>query len=588
VRRSKRPARNLSPPAKPRAPVFWDATALPFLERRSLVLALCLIAIAVIRIAAAYPEMSITFDEPAHIACGLQYLAQHVYLYEPQHPPLARAMAALGPYLDGARLLDAPNMILEGVAVLYHGGHTGRTLALARLGILPFFILACLVVYFWARRYFGNPVAVIATGLFTLLPSVLAHAGLATTDMALTACLGAAFLALIVWAEKPSFRHSLLFGAATALAVLSKFTALGFLPIAAVFALVVYLVAERPGLKRLAALASERAAPLAAAVLAGALVVWAGYLFSFGAVPGWSVRLPAPELFDGIRRAMRHNAGEGGGYLFGQLSPTGWWYFFPAALAVKTPIAFLLLLGLGAWLCWKKREFAHWLPWAFSLGILAPAMTSPVNYGVRHVLPVYMGFSIVAALAVVRLAQWSQTRRWAGIAAGALVLWMAVSGGIRHPDYLAYFNELAGSEPEEVLVDSDLDWGQDTILLARRLRELGAKQVSYIQMNLDSDHLQAWPGMPPTKPINPLVPAEGWTAVGPTFWKVGQYGLDHRYPNLKPWFEYLKPVERVGSQLLYYVPPRVAISTPVGPASDSRRTSPNPASRSHPVYSSSL
>jgi 4-amino-4-deoxy-L-arabinose transferase-like glycosyltransferase len=561
-------------------------TAAPFLERRSFVLALGLIAIAVVRIAAAWPEMSVTFDEPAHLACGLQFLAQHVYLYEPQHPPLARAMAALGPYLDGARLLDAPNMILQGVAVLYRGGHTGRTLTLARLGILPFFILACLVVYFWARRYFGNPVAVVATGLFTLLPSVLAHAGLATTDMALTACLGAAFLSLLVWAEQPSFRHSLLFGAATALAVLSKFTALGFFPVAAVFALVVYLVAERPGLKRLAALAGERAAPLAVAVLVGALVIWAGYLFSFGAVPGWSVRLPAPELFDGIRRAMRHNAGEGGGYLFGRLSPTGWWYFFPVALAFKTPLAFLFLLGLGAWLCWtQRRPAAYWLPWAFSLGILAPAMTSPVNYGVRHVLPVYMGFSIVAALAVVRLAQ---TRKWFSVAAGALVLWMAVSGAIRHPDYLAYFNELAGSEPEKVLVDSDLDWGQDTILLARRLRELGVKQVSYVQMNLDSARLQVWPGMPPTRPINPLVPAAGWTAVGPTFWKVGQYGLDHRYPGLTPWFESLKPVERVGSLLLYYVPPRVAINTPAGPASATRRTSPNPASRSHAVYSSSL
>jgi hypothetical protein len=552
--------------------------------------ALGLIAIAVIRIAAAYPEMSITFDEPAHLACGLQYLAQHVYLYEPQHPPLARAMAALGPYLDGSRLLDAPNMILEGVAVFYDGGHTTRTLTLARLGILPFFILACLVVYYWARRYFGNPVAVVATGLFTLLPAVLAHAGLATTDMALTACLGAAFLALLVWAEQPSFRHSLLLGAATAMAVLSKFTALGFFPVAAVFALAVYLAAERPGWKRLAAIARERAAPLAVAVLVGALVVWAGYLFSFGAVPGWSVRLPAPELFDGVRRAMRHNASEGGGYLFGQLSPTGWWYFFPVALAFKTPLAFLLLLGLGKWVCWqKRRRVAYWLPWAFSLGILAPAMTSPVNYGVRHVLPVYMGFSIVAALAVVRLAQWSQARKWAGIAAaGALVLWMGVSGAIRHPDYLAYFNELAGSEPEKVLVDSDLDWGQDTILLARRLRELGVKQVSYIQMNLDSAHLQVWPGMPPTRPINPVVPAEGWTAVGPTFSKVGQYGLDHRYPDLQPWYEYLKPVERVGSQLLYYVPPRTAINTPAGPGSGTRRTSPNSASRSHAVYSSSL
>ena len=414
-------------------------------------------------------------------------------------------------------------MILEGVACLYHGGHTGRTLTLARLGILPFFMLACLVVYFWARRYFGNTVAVVATGLFTLLPSVLAHAGLATTDMALTACLGAAFLALLVWAEQPSFRHSLLLGAATAMAVLSKFTALGFFPVAAVFALAVYLVTERPGWKRLAELARERAAPWPSRCSWARWLVWAGYLFSFGAVPGWSVRLPAPELFDGIRRAMRHNASEGGGYLFGQLSPTGWWYFFPAALAVKTPLAFLFLLGLGAWLtvlaaAWRlacQGRACRPTPWAFSLGILVPAMTSPVNYGIRHVLPVYMGFSIVAALAVVHLAKtgkWSGcSRRRAGSLDGRSLAPSAT------PTTWPTSTSWPAAEPEKVLVDSDLDWGQDTILLARRLRELGAKQVSYIQMNLDSAHLQEWPGMPPTRPINPIVPAEGWTAVGPTF-----------------------------------------------------------------------
>ena len=46
-----------------------------------------------------------------------------------------------------------------------------------------------------------------------------------------------------------------------------------------------------------------------------------------------------------------------------------------------------------------------------------------------------------------------------------------------------------------------------------------------------------------------------YIAVGPTLAKTTQYGLDYRFPNLKPWFEYIQPVERVGSLLLYYVPP---------------------------------
>src|SRR5271169_611950 len=116
-------------------------------------------------------------------------------------------------------------------------GHPERELTLMRLGILPFFLLAAAVVYLWARRHFGNAVAAVATGLFTLLPPVLAHAGLATTDMPLTGCLAAAFFALMLWAEAPTWQHSLLLGLATALAVVSKFTALGYLPVAAVFAL---------------------------------------------------------------------------------------------------------------------------------------------------------------------------------------------------------------------------------------------------------------------------------------------------------------------------------------------------------------
>jgi 4-amino-4-deoxy-L-arabinose transferase-like glycosyltransferase len=555
-KKSKPPARKLPEPVKTEAPGLWETRVLPLLERHSLVLALCLIAIAAIRIVATYAETGLTFDEPAHLACGLQYLAQHVYSYEPQHPPLARAMAALGPYLDGARPQGVPVFSQEGVAVLYRDGHPERVLRLMRLGILPFFFLASLVVYWWAKHHFGGPVAVIATGLFTALPPVLAHAGLGTTDMALTACMGAAFFSLVLWGEAPTRKRSMLFGFATALAVLSKFTALGFLPVVAVLAGILYIAVERPGLKTLAALAKERAAPFAIAASTGALVIWAGYLLSFGKVPEWSVRLPAPALIDGIRFALRHVDTGHPAYLLGQASGTGWWYYFPVVLAVKTPIAFLLLLGFGTYLCWKKRaESAYGLPLGFCLGILLPAMTGRVNIGVRHILPVYLGFSIVAALAVGHLAQWARARKWAGIAAGALVLWLAASGAVHHPNYLAYFNEFAGSEPEKVLVDSDLEWGQDTIRLAKRLRELGASEVSFFTYNLESDRLQVWPGMPPTKPINPLAPAEGWTAVSPTFWKVTQYGLDYRYPDLQPWFAYLKPVERVGSILLYYIPP---------------------------------
>jgi len=59
----------------------------------------------------------------------------------------------------------------------------------------------------------------------------------------------------------------------------------------------------------------------------------------------------------------------------------------------------------------------------------------------------------------------------APIALAVLVAWLAGSSLLSHPDYLAYFNEFAGGEPQNILVDSDLDWGQDIKRLSTRLHE---------------------------------------------------------------------------------------------------------------------
>src|ERR1035438_9422474 len=97
-----------------------------------------------------------------------------------------------------------------------------------------------------------------------------------------------------------------------------------------------------------------RAPRLLVAACIGALTIWATYFFSFGPMPGGGPSLPAPEFFDGIRTALRHNSEGHPSYLLGMHGTTGWWYYFPVALAVKTPIAFLLLLIPGVWLCVKR------------------------------------------------------------------------------------------------------------------------------------------------------------------------------------------------------------------------------------------
>ena len=101
-----------------------------------------------------------------------------------------------GDFFSGAHQPRGMMQDLEGVAVMYHSGNPGRMLTFMRLGILPFFVMAAWIVYLWARRHFGAATGALAVGLFGLVPTVLAHAGLATTDMPLTACLAAAFFAM--------------------------------------------------------------------------------------------------------------------------------------------------------------------------------------------------------------------------------------------------------------------------------------------------------------------------------------------------------------------------------------------------------
>ena len=433
--------------------------------------------IATARIVATYPVFNDTVDESWHIGCGMVWLSGRTYDCNPEHPPLARGMMALGPYLAGARDTGQHAGALEGRAILHHGGNFDRMLALARMGILPFFWLASLVVYLWARRSFGEPAAFFATLCFTMFPAALAHAGLATTDMPATASIGAAFLAMLMWIEKPTLSRSLIFGAALALAVLSKFSSLAFLPSAAVVAFAAYLLSQRPRFKSLVESIMRCAFSAAIVAVTAAMLIWAGYRFHYAGVP-------APELWQGIRDVISHNNTGHPGYLLGHYGEQGWWYFYPVAITFKTPLALLALLGIGIFVCLRRggeRGGAYATPLAFSLGILIfAAAFSHINLGIRHILPAYVAFSVIAGVGAQWL--WTSGRAVRAILAGLLV-WFVASSVLSHPDYLAYFNVLAGREPERILVDSDLDWGQDMKRLSVRLQQLDVKELAFDPFN---------------------------------------------------------------------------------------------------------
>lgn len=157
-------------------------------------------------------------------------------------------------------------------------------------------------------------------------------------------------------------------------------------------------------------------------------------------------------------------------YLLGTLYSHGVWFYFPTILAIKCTPGFLLLLVLTPFALVRapggRREIA-WMLVPVTV-FLAVSMTSNLDIGVRHILPIFPFLSVLAAVGAWILAK--RHRAW-GLVVGGLVLIHAASSLRAFPNYLSYSNELWGgpSETYRVLTDSNVDWGQGLPAVKRYL-----------------------------------------------------------------------------------------------------------------------
>jgi hypothetical protein len=490
----------------------------------------------------------------------MEWIDKGTYTYEPQHPPLGRIAVALGPFLAGARTQSPhvrPNtldQVIEGLNLLYYQREYDRTLSLARAGVLPFFWVACAAAYWWGKRIGGGPGAAIAVFLYSFLPEPLAHGGLATNDMAVGAFVGATCVAALYWLESPTLRHAIILGGCAGFAALTKFSAPVLVGAATAAAAVSGLALARFSV-RPAIAAARKCLPTVGIVAACALaLVWALYRFSVGPVPSFPLPVPAPAFFQGFADALKHNSTGHASYLLGQRSIAGFWYYYPVLLAVKTPIAFLVLMLTGCLLILRSASWQRaWPALAYSVGILAVGIASSINIGVRHLLPLQLGMAVLATVAVLHLLRLAESRKWAGVSLACLLVFFAGASLLSHPDYLPYFNAFAGDHPENIAVDSNLDWGQDLKRLSERLQKAGAQEVtlaSFILADLENQH-----GFPRIRALDPARPSPGWNALSLTALRLNRLGLGDSHPDLTPWPDRIPPTERIGKgMLLWYLP----------------------------------
>jgi len=514
-------------------------------------------------------DKSATFDEFKHLRNGYIYLRPGTYTKVPQpdeliNPPLVNLVTALP--LVGTRLTGRESTAASGderprsgkeaawleTFPFDTGRHPDGLLRRGRMATLGLSLLAGLLLFTWAHRLYGEGGALCALALYALSPNILAHARLVTVD------LGFAALGLLaVWAgwrsaARPGWRTAAGMGAAIGLALLAKHSALVLLPPL----LLAWLV--RRGRPR-----AREAVQLALAAVTALLVVWVGCRLFL--VPAFSAAAGAPAV-DGFLASLaeplrlwlhgvfiikdaRMNA-----FLFGQLSLTGWWYYFPAAILIKSTIPALLLglLALATALMAALRhraavardELFLWLP---ALFFLVVSMTRGINVGLRHVLVVYPLLFLLCG----RLWPWSRRSRGVRVLLLLLLAGHGVAALAIHPHHLAYFNRLAGGPDNgyRLMVDCNLDWGQDLPLLARYLEDHDTEAVRLAYFGPTPPEVYGIKARPVSRE-NELIPKPGFYAVSATRLQ-NLYGFQ-RNPERFRWLRHRQPDHQLGHSILLY------------------------------------
>jgi hypothetical protein len=458
---------------------------------------------------------SATFDEGTHLPAGWTHLALGDHRLNPEQPPLVKLLAAAPLALVRPVVRQDDRAWIEarqwdfGRRFLYRWNDADRLLFLGRLPVVALASALVVAVFLEARRRFGAAAGAMAALAAALSPDVLAHGSLVTTDLGFALFY---FLAIALFCrllEEATPPRLLAAGLATGAAFATKFSA----PLAAV---ALATVAGGVPLRWRAfgrehhpagflARSAHAAALLAAVALIALAVLWASYGFRHDLSPDPAARaaglatLQAPiaspwlrglaavsragalpeDYARGMLFVMTHSEARPT-FLAGQLSDHGFPQYFLLTFLLKTPVPLLVLtaLALGRVTRLRRRHLVFvWLP---VLVYLALSLTRGLQIGHRHLLPIYPFLFLACAEAAIRLASW---RRPAGVVLVALLgAWYAGGTLWTHPHHLAYFNELAGGPANgwRLLVDSNLDWGQDLKRLAAWTR---ANRVTRLKLS---------------------------------------------------------------------------------------------------------
>ncbi len=476
---------------------------------------------------------SVTVVEFAHLPAGLAAWQRGSLGIYRVCGPVTKLLYALPAYLAGVRV-DYPEsfggdtqwrrewmvggMFQEQNCQRYHNIYRW-----SRLVPIVVTVLGGVLICEWATLLFGIWPGVASLCVWCWLPPVLGHGSLLTSDIASAVMIVLAARTFWSFIIKPGWARAVAAGLVLGAAAATKLTLLILYPcwtvllIARVIEVGAGRAKGRSGWRSAARLASFGAVVLVASVI----MLNALYLFrdmgcrlsQLGSgqsslarevrrlrehsATTWLLRVPLPiprELLRGLDFQLADTDLLQTAYLLGGTRQGGSWYWYPAAAALKLPMAVVLLFGLALANLPGVLGGDHerlWgliclsLPAAEAALVVGATTGTGSNAAFRYLLPSVA----LACVFVGGVARVSSGRKLVPV----LLAWMGIATVAAVPDHLGWQNELGWIWERysgcPALTGDSLDWGQDLARLAGWVAQLG--QWEYSSLCLRSGRCEA-------------------------------------------------------------------------------------------------
>ncbi len=480
-------------------------------NRLPLLFAVICIIFFVVTAALSVFKASSTWDDPPHLAGGIAQWQTGDPRLNADHPPFARLVGAIPSlFMDIPRLVERgpwawARWDINSAASAYFDIIEDRLLWPSRLTMLSFSVLLGFLLYQWGGELYGRQKTWLPLALYAFCPPLIANATLVTTDLAATAFIFSAVYSWWRYLSHPSKTNLAWICLSVTLAFASKHTAILLAPILLTTA-IIYLglppSTPFPLARRL------RIVGFALLVISIATVAGLNSIYFFDGVfltppeyiarssgmfaifpkgsetlakiwPSW-LPVPLPYVYVCGLLAALGNVGELGHatYFLGQAGYGGWPNYFLMLLLIKLPIPTLILITFGISRAVSRLPRDGWnIVYLMTppLLLLLIASNGKMQIGIRHILPA-LPFLFLLAGYTLR----NPVRLWHTFAVTGLVAASGFNTVVKFPNYLMYYNFLAGGPNQgwRISVTGD-DFGQGDADLVRWLQVRGIKQIAY-------------------------------------------------------------------------------------------------------------